>query len=128
MEEQRIDKWLWCARFYKTRALACENLKAGRVEVNGQLAKPSRMVRVGDELKLRLPPHVHELTVTGLLQQRGSASVAATLYQESAASLEARQQLNERLRLTAVVEDRREGKLNKKDRREREALKRSGWD
>ena len=128
MEEQRIDKWLWCARFYKTRTLAADAIKAGRIWVNGQLAKPSRMVKTGDELVVNRPPFTAEIRVLGVAKQRGSATVAATLFEESPQSIAARQALAERLRLSAVIEDPRQGKLSGRDRREREALKRSGWD
>lgn len=128
MDQQRLDKWLWCARFYKTRSLAAAALQAGRVDHNGQLAKPARQVRPGDQMLLRQPPFVVALEVTGLAPQRGSATLAATLFRESASSVEARQALAEQLRLTAVVEDPRQGKLRKNNRREREAFKRSGWD
>lgn len=128
MEEQRIDKWLWCARFYKTRTLAADAIKAGRISVNGQLAKPSRMVKAGDELVVNRPPFAAEIIVKGVAKQRGSATVAATLFEESEQSIAARQALAERLRLSAVIEDPRQGKLSGRDRREREALKRSGWE
>lgn len=128
MEEQRIDKWLWCARFFKTRTLAADAIKAGRITVNGQTAKPSRMVRAGDELVVNRPPFAAEILIKGVARQRGSATVAALLFEETPQSVAARQALAERLRLSAVVEDPRQGKLSGRDRREREALKRSGWD
>ena len=128
MEEQRIDKWLWCARFFKTRTLAADAIKAGRIVVNGQPAKPSRTVKAGDELVVHRPPFAAEIVVKGIAKQRGSATVAATLFEETPASIAARQALADQLRLTAVVEDPRQGKLSGRDRREREALKRSGWE
>jgi ribosome-associated heat shock protein Hsp15 len=128
MDEQRLDKWLWCARFFKTRTLAAESLKTGRVDLNGQLAKPAKQVRQGDRVLLRMPPFTWDLEVTGLAPQRGNATLAATLFREGAGSIEARKVLSEHLRLTAVVEDPRQGKLSKKNRREREAFKRSGGD
>ena len=128
MEEQRIDKWLWCARFYKTRTLAADAIKAGRIAVNGQPAKPSRMVKAGDELVVNRPPFASTIVVRGIAKQRGSATVAATLFEETAQSIAARQALAESLRLSAVIEDPRQGKLSGRDRRDREALKRSGWE
>jgi len=128
MDEQRLDKWLWCVRLFKTRTLAADAIKAGRVEVNGVEAKPSRVVRPGDRMMVKQPPFVLDVTVTGIHSQRVSASIAATLYQESEASVLARRDLAERLRMTAVVEDPRHGKLSKKDRRDREAFKRESWD
>lgn len=128
MDEQRIDKWLWCVRLMKTRSLAVDAIKAGRVEVNGIDAKPSRMVRPGDQVKLKQPPYLFDLRVTGIAGQRVSASVAATLYEEAPESLAARQALAEKLKLGAVREDPRFGKLSKKDRRDREAFKRDTWE
>ena len=127
MDDQRIDKWLWCARFYKTRALAVDAIKAGRVAVNGQMAKPSKAVGVGDSLVLRLPPYEWTVQVLGIAKQRVGAPEARKLYEESADSLAKREKLREQLRLAAVIEDSRGGKLTKKDRRDREAFKRGNW-
>jgi ribosome-associated heat shock protein Hsp15 len=128
MDEQRLDKWLWCVRLMKTRSLAVDAIKAGRLEVNGIEAKPSRMIRPGDSLRMKQPPFVLDLTVTGIATQRVGASIAATLYTEAPESLAVRTALAERLRLGAVREDPRFGKLSKKDRRDREAFKRETWD
>ncbi len=127
MDDQRLDKWLWCARFYKTRALAVDAIKAGRVAVNGQVAKPAKTVNPGDALVIRQPPFDIVLEIRGVAKQRVGAPQARALYEESADSIAARERLREQLRLTAVVEDPRSGKLNKKDRREREAFKRGTW-
>jgi len=127
MDDQRLDKWLWCARFYKTRALAVDAIKAGRVTVNGQVAKPAKTVNPGDALVIRQPPFEIALEVRGIAKQRVGAPQARTLYEEDAASVAARERLREQLRLSAVIEEPRSGKLNKKDRREREALKRGAW-
>lgn len=124
MDDQRLDKWLWCARFYKTRSLAVDAIKAGRVAVNGQVAKPARAVNPGDTLAIRQPPYEITIEVRGMARQRVGAPEARKLYEESAASIAARERLREQLRLSAVVEDPRSGKLDKKDRRAREALKR----
>ncbi len=86
----RIDKWLWAARFYKTRALAVDAIKQGRVQCNKERPKPSRMVRVGDQLKITKGTLEFEIVVAALSDQRGPASVAQTLYQESATSQERR--------------------------------------
>lgn len=125
MDEQRLDKWLWCTRLFKTRALAVDAIKAGRVDVNGQQAKPSRLVRPGDRLEVKQPPFVHYVEVIGIAPQRVGASLVPTLYTETPDSIAARQAMAERLRMTAVVEDPRHGKLSKKDRRDRESFKRS---
>jgi len=127
MDDQRLDKWLWCARFYKTRALAVDAIKAGRVAVNGQVAKPAKTVNPGDTLVIRQPPYEIALAIHGIAKQRVGAPQARTLYEESPESIATRERLREQLRLSAVIEDPRSGKLNKKDRREREALKRGTW-
>jgi ribosome-associated heat shock protein Hsp15 len=127
MDDQRLDKWLWCARFYKTRALAVDAIKAGRVAVNGQLAKPAKSLAIGDTLALRMPPYEWIVEVKGVAKQRVGAPEARKLYEETPASLAARERLREQLKLSAVIEDSRGGKLTKKDRREREALKRGAW-
>lgn len=127
MDDQRLDKWLWCARFYKTRALAVDAIKAGRVAVNGQVAKPAKALAVGDAVILRLPPYEWHIEIRGLAKQRLGAPEARKLYEETPASLAARERLREQLKLSAIVEDHRGGKLTKKDRRDREAFKRGNW-
>jgi ribosome-associated heat shock protein Hsp15 len=83
----RLDKWLWAARFYKTRSIAREAVNGGKVHINGQRAKPSREVAVGMTVKLRQGYDEKTLTIKALSQQRGPASVAQTLYEETAESL-----------------------------------------
>ena len=115
----RVDKWLWAARFFKTRSLATEAVAGGKVEVNGERAKPAKAVKPGDEIRLRIAPYEHILTVRGLGERRGPAAVAQTLYEETADSAAARHRLAEQLRMapaTFVFEDR--GRPTKKDRRE----------
>jgi ribosome-associated heat shock protein Hsp15 len=115
----RIDKWLWAARFYKTRSLATEAVTGGKVEVNGERAKPARLVRVGDDVVVRQPPFQWQLTVRGLAERRGPASVAQQLYEESAASRAGRERLQEQLRVTQPLFLYQEkGRPTKKDRRE----------
>jgi ribosome-associated heat shock protein Hsp15 len=127
MDDQRLDKWLWCARFYKTRSLAVDAIKAGRVAVNGQVAKPAKTLAVGDSLVVRLPPYEWTVEVRGIAKQRVGAPEARKLYEETADSAAARERLREQLKLSAVIEDSRGGKLTKKDRRDREAFKRGTW-
>ncbi|MSR15062.1 MAG: RNA-binding S4 domain-containing protein [Gammaproteobacteria bacterium] len=127
MDEQRLDKWLWCTRFLKTRSLAHDTIKAGRVSVNGVTAKPAKTVSVGDEIVINQPPYQFIVQVLGIAAQRVSAPLARTLYAETAASLEARESLAETLRLGHSHEDRTAGKLSKRDRRAREAMKRDSW-
>ena len=115
----RVDKWLWAARFFKTRSLATEAVAGGKVEVNGERAKPAKSVKPGDEIRLRLPPYEHILIVRGLAERRGPASVAQGLYEETEASVAERHRLTEQLRMAPaafVFEDR--GRPTKKDRRE----------
>jgi ribosome-associated heat shock protein Hsp15 len=97
-EGVRLDKWLWAARLFKTRQIAVDAINAGRVEVNGERAKPAKNVRVKDSLIVRKPPYVFHLDVTGLSEKRGSAIVARTLFSETEASIAARQQLTAELR------------------------------
>jgi ribosome-associated heat shock protein Hsp15 len=115
----RLDKWLWAARFFKTRSLATEAVTGGKVEVNGERAKPAKAIKPGDEVRLRLAPYEHILIVRALAERRGPASVAQTLYQETEASRQTRERLAEQMRLapgTFVYEDK--GRPTKKDRRE----------
>jgi ribosome-associated heat shock protein Hsp15 len=114
-----VDKWLWAARFFKTRSLATEAVAGGKVEVNGERAKPAKPVKPGDEIRLRLPPYEHILIVRALAERRGPASVARGLYEETEASTAERRRLAEQLRMAPaafVFEDR--GRPTKKDRRE----------
>jgi len=115
----RLDKWLWAARFYKTRALAVDDIGKGRVSVNGQVAKASRDLRVGDTLALRQGPVQRTVVVKGLSAMRGPAPVAQALFEETADSLAARTRAAEARRLAAEpalsIE---QGRPTKRDRRE----------
>jgi ribosome-associated heat shock protein Hsp15 len=95
MERLRIDKWLWSARFYKTRSLASEDIDKGRVHVNGQEVKPARELKVGDTVALRRDGLTRTVVVKGLSNQRGPAPVAQQLYEETAASVREREQAAE---------------------------------
>lgn len=99
MESIRLDKWLWAARFYKSRALATEAVNGGHVHVNGQRVKPGRAVHVGDMIGIRRGAYSHEVTVTGINAQRRSAAEASLLYEETEQSLRARQAMREAQRL-----------------------------
>jgi ribosome-associated heat shock protein Hsp15 len=115
----RLDKWLWAARFFKTRSLATEAVSGGKVEVNGERAKPAKAINPGDEVRVRLVPYEHVLIVRQLGERRGPASVAQSLYEETAASREARERLAAQLKLAPpafVFEDK--GRPTKKDRRD----------
>ncbi len=118
-ERMRLDKWLWAARLYKTRALAAEEADKGRIEVNGLAAKPARELRVGDVLVLRQGPEQRTLQVLGLSRVRGPAPVAQALYAETAASLARRQQLAElRRQGTEPAASQEQGRPTKRDRRQ----------
>ena len=115
----RIDKWLWAARFFKTRSLAADAVTAGKVELNGERTKPAKLVQIGDEVTVRLGPYLHVVAVRGLSERRGPATVAATLYEETAASLAARTKLAEQLRMApAAFVYEEKGRPTKRDRRE----------
>jgi ribosome-associated heat shock protein Hsp15 len=124
MEEQRLDKWLWCARFFKTRSLAAEAVKAGRATVNGARAKPARVIKRDDQVILRRPPFEYHLTVLAVARQRVGASLTHELYSETEASQHQRVMLAQSIKDSAVIEERLPGKLSKKNRREREKIKR----
>ena len=115
----RLDKWLWAARFFKTRSLATDAIAGGKVELNGERAKPAKPVKVGDEVRLRLGPYEHIIIVRELSGRRGPASVAQTLYEETQASRDARERLAAQLKMAPagfVYEEK--GRPTKKDRRE----------
>lgn len=115
-EKVRVDKWLWAARFFKTRSLATEAVDGGKVDVNGGRAKPAKLVGPGDEVRVRVGPQLFVVRVTDTAERRGSAEVAATLYEETADSLAARERMREQARLSPVTFD--EGKPDKRDRRD----------
>ena len=113
----RLDKWLWAARFFKTRSLAAEAIEGGKVDVNGERPRRSRALQPGDEVRVRMAPFEHVIVVRALSDRRGPASEAALLYEESEASRAARQRLAEQLRATHVAFAYEEGKPTKRDRR-----------
>ena len=120
----RLDKWLWAARFYKTRSLAAEAIAGGKVQVNGERVKRAKSLQAGDEIRIRQGPYEHQIVVRELSERRGPASDAARLYEETAASRAAREAMSLQLKSlhAAFVPDR--GRPTKKDRREIEKLKR----
>lgn len=121
-DRMRLDKWLWAARFFKTRALAAEAADRGRVDVNGQPAKPARELHVGDTLVLRQDGGVKRtLLLRALTTQRGPAPVAQALYEETAESLAERQRAAEARRLAPEpAQTIEQGRPTKRDRRELE--------
>lgn len=120
---QRIDKWLWCARFFKTRSLAAEAVERGKVTVNGQPCKNSREVKPGDMVVLEAHQQRWELVVKGIAQARGPAPVAQSLYEESAESQSRRLADAERRRLQPEPSAQIQGRPTKRDRRRIDHLK-----
>lgn len=120
----RIDKWLWAARFFKTRALAAKSCDLGRIESNGQTAKPSRDIRVSDSLKVRTEAGDFTVEVLALTELRGPATAAQTLYSETDASREARLKLIEERKQMLQFEGARDTKPSKRDRREIDRFRR----
>jgi len=119
----RVDKWLWAARFFKTRSLAAQACVLGRIESNGQTAKPAREVRVGDLLQVKNDGGDFQVEVLVLAEMRGPAAVAQTLYRETEASRELRLKLAEERKAMPRSEPWREGKPSKRDRREIDRLR-----
>jgi ribosome-associated heat shock protein Hsp15 len=118
----RIDKWLWAARFYKTRSLAVDEINKGRVQVNGAVVKPSREVRAGDSVRLRQGHTERTVHVLGVSESRGPAPVAQQLYLETPESIEAREAAAEQRRVAAEPAHSMEhGRPTKRDRRAQSA-------
>lgn len=114
---QRIDKWLWAARFFKTRALAVEAINGGKVHINGNRVKPSRNVHLGDTLEISKPPYSFVIEVAGLEKQRRPASEAQNMYQETAESAAKREILREQLKNEPLGFREQKGRPSKRDRR-----------
>ncbi len=117
MASVRIDKWLWAARFFKTRSLAARACELGRIQSNGQPAKPAREVRIGDMLQLTNEGGDFQVEVLGLSEARGPASVAQTLYRETEASRELRLKVAAERRAMKQFEQLPAGRPDKRDRR-----------
>jgi ribosome-associated heat shock protein Hsp15 len=120
----RLDKWLWAARLFKTRSAAAQAIDGGKVDIAGDRAKRSRLVQVGNLVVVRRPPYEHHLVVRGLAEVRGPAKVAATLYEETAQSREARERLTYQLKNAPTPTFAGGGRPTKRDRRVIERLKR----
>jgi len=118
-----MDKWLWAARFFKTRALAVRACELGRIQSNGQLAKPARDVRAGDMLQIKNEGGDFQVEVLLLSEVRGPAAVAQTLYRETDASRESRMKLAAERKAMQQFEALPEGKPSKRDRRELNRLR-----
>ena len=118
MTSVRMDKWLWAARFFKTRALAARSCDLGRIQSHGQLAKPAREVKVGDMLHISNDGGEFQVEVLQLSEMRGPAAVAQTLYRETEASRELRQKLAAERKAAGQFEISSEGRPSKRDRRQ----------
>jgi ribosome-associated heat shock protein Hsp15 len=125
MEGVRIDKWLWAARFFKTRGAATEAVLGGRVQLNGQSTKPAKDVHVDDTVDVKVGIQQWTVVVTGLADKRGSAAVAATLYEETPESAEKRERLAAERRLARPLGADLGARPTKQDRRRIEALRRA---
>lgn len=124
----RLDKWLWAARFLKTRALAAAAIESGKVEVNGERAKRAKQLQVGDSLRIRIGPYNHIITVRALSENRGPAPVAAKLYEESEEGRRAREATQLQMRIARSVPGYDRGRPTKKDRRDLERVRRPDRD
>jgi ribosome-associated heat shock protein Hsp15 len=120
----RLDKWLWAARFYKTRTVAVEAIDAGHISVNGERAKPAKVLKVGDEVVVRRAPFEHTVAVKALSDKRGPAAIAAALFEETEESRARRTQLAAQMK--AMPQPRFKGRPTKKTRRDYEAWLRRG--
>jgi ribosome-associated heat shock protein Hsp15 len=122
-EAVRLDKWLWAARFFKTRSLAAQAIAGGKIQVNGERAKRSKLLQLGDEIRVRQGPFEHHILVRGLSENRGPSAVAHELYQETAASVRAREVIASQLRMARVPRFEGKGRPTKRDRRDMERLR-----
>ena len=113
----RLDRWLWCARFFKSRSAAAAAVSGGLVHVNGERVKPARPVREGDRLEITLDHASVEVVVTGIPERRGPATEARRHYEETPASVERRERERERRRLDALSTPQFDGKPDKRQRR-----------
>jgi len=128
MDSLRIDKWLWAARFYKTRSLACDEVTKHRVQINGQDVKPAREVKVGDTLTVRQGNITKTLVVKGISAARGPAPVAQQLYEETPESMTLRAKLAEQNRMAfEPAHSIEHGRPTKRDRRQIEHAWNERW-
>lgn len=123
VERVRLDRWLWAARFFRTRALAAAAIGGGKVHVNGSTAKRAKAVAVGDHLRIRRGPFEYLVRVRALAEQRGSPAAAAALYDEDGEGKRLRERLAEQLRVAPALRYEGKGRPTKRERREIERLK-----
>lgn len=124
----RLDRWLWAARFYKTRPLASAAVKGGKIDVNGTRAKPAKLIRAGDELTIQKDPYRYVVVVRGLSDRRLSAPLAQALYEETRNSVANRELLGQQLKAQADVFRAPRARPSKRARRELERLRRGELD
>jgi len=114
----RLDKWLWAARFYKTRALAVDAIDGGKIELNGERTKRSKLVEAGDKIRIRMGPYEHVVAVKDVSERRGSAPIAAKLYEEDAESKKQREVMAAHMKAMHANTGYESGRPTKKDRRD----------
>jgi ribosome-associated heat shock protein Hsp15 len=120
----RLDKWLWAARFFKTRSIASGEVDAGHVELNGDRAKPSKLVKIGDEIRVRSHQATYVIHVRALAERRGPPAEARALYEETEDSRLERERLAEQRRLAPTPAYEKGGRPTKRDRRDMSRVKR----
>ncbi|NIR44306.1 MAG: RNA-binding protein [Gemmatimonadetes bacterium] len=120
----RLDKWLWAARFFKTRSVAGKAILGGKVQINGRRAKRSSLLRIGDRVRVRKRRVEYQLVVLELSEQRRSAAEAAKLYEETPESVAAREALRLQRKAAPTFSFREKGRPTKKERRQLDRLKR----
>ena len=121
-ERLRIDKWLWAARFFKTRSIAADAVEGGKVQINGERVKPAKVVKVSDAIVIRSGPYAWNVTVLGLSDRRGPAPEAQKLYSESDESRSAREAVAAQVRAARPTNPLHKGRPTKKARREIDRL------
>ena len=121
-ERVRLDRWLWAARFFKTRALSAAAIAGGKVQVNGTRAKPAKQLQVGDALRIRVGPYEWLVTVRGLSERRGPPKIAHALFEESPEGRAARERLADLHKIAPAPAYQGKGRPTKKERREIERL------
>jgi ribosome-associated heat shock protein Hsp15 len=123
-ERHRLDKWLWCARFYRSRSAAGEAVAGGRVHLNGERVKPAHVVQAGDRIELSIGGGTTELDVLALPVKRGPATLAVACYAETPVSQQRRERLREQQRLAYLATPRPDSRPDKRDRRKLQKLQR----
>lgn len=122
----RLDKWLWAARFYKTRAIAVDAIDSGKIEVNGERSKRAKLVSAGDKVRIRIGPYEHIVTIKDVSERRGPAPVAAKLYEEDAESKKQREIMAAHVKAMNANTGYESGRPTKKDRRDIERIRGRG--